>query len=336
MLDKGFLEINGSHLEGGGQIVRGAVSLSAMTGKKIKVHHIRARRDTPGLAAQHVAAIESVARICDAEVRGNCPGSSSVTFIPAEPVRKDIDVSVGTAGSCSLVIQCWLPVALSTGGRITVTGGTDVSKSPPADWLDRVLLETLRRAGANISMEITRRGFFPVGGGSISIEAGPGGMRPVTCDPGKVFREGGIISVSAGLPRHIAERQGASAQSVVMEKTGEHLPLTIREEDGGPGSICTVWRGCKGGSALGKKGLPAEKVGEMAAKGFYREWDSHGAADRYLADQLVIYLAQYGGSLTTGNITRHTETMLWLAGLFGSDIRVEAGTPQRIFNENSM
>ncbi len=336
MFDQGVLEINGSHLEGGGQIVRGAISLSALTGRAIRVHGIRAGRERPGLGAQHVAAINSVGQVCDAEVKGNSPGSNSVTFIPGEPVRKDIDISVGTAGSCCLVIQCWLPVALSVGGRITVTGGTDVWKSPPADWLEQVLHKTLRRAGAKISMKITRRGFFPVGGGSITIEAGPGGMGPVSCSPAEVPREGGILSVSAGLPRHIAERQGIAAQLVVMEKTGSHLPLTVMEEEGGPGSVCTVWQGCKGGSALGKKGLPAKKVGEMAAKGFFREWNSQGAADRYLADQLVVYLARYGGSVTTGSITRHTETMVWLAELFGSGIRMEAGTPVRIFNERGM
>jgi RNA 3'-terminal phosphate cyclase (ATP) len=147
-----MLAINGAQLEGGGQIVRMAVSLSALTGTPVQITSIRARRDNPGLAAQHVAAIRAVASLCAARTTGVSVGSSTLTFQPSSLHQRDITIDVGTAGSIPLVLQAWLPAALREGGSISVRGGTEVHHSPTIvhKWIFPFTSgDTIHREGAS-------------------------------------------------------------------------------------------------------------------------------------------------------------------------------------------
>ena len=65
-----MIEIDGSFGEGGGQIVRTAVALCAVTGKSVHISKIRQGRPKPGLAAQHAHAIAALASICQAKTSG--------------------------------------------------------------------------------------------------------------------------------------------------------------------------------------------------------------------------------------------------------------------------
>lgn len=102
--------------------------------------------------------------------------------------------------------------------------------------------------------------------------------------------------------------------------------MEIQRSDGlSKGSSCTAWCGAKGSSSLGRPGLPAEKVGESAATGLISELTTTGEVDTHLSDQLLIYLACYGGSYTASEYTLHARTMCWLLSLFGLPIRVREG-----------
>jgi RNA 3'-terminal phosphate cyclase (ATP) len=317
-----MIRIDGARLEGGGQVVRGAVALSALTGEAVEISNIRRNRTKPGFAPQHIAAVRAVAALCDAECEGLSPGSGRLRFTPGPLTPRACTIDIGTAGSIPLVLQAWLPVALAAGGAIRVTGGTEVTRSPTIDYCDRVFCGILRSHGAAIRLEILRRGYFPQGGGEVFVRVERRPLRPLAIAEGE---GGGIVSCSANLPGHVAERQAAAAFRALSVRLGD-LPVTIDRRDGiSTGSSVTVWRGAKGGTALGRRGYPAEEVGREAAGILLRELDRPGRVDAHLADQLIIILARTGGAFTTAPLSLHAETMCWLAAEFGSGIAVRSG-----------
>jgi len=325
------LSIDGAMDEGGGQIVRMAVALSAITGKAVEISRIRAKRSVPGLAGQHCAAVQAVGRMCHAQVTGCEKGSTRISFFPDDIRKADITLDIGTAGSIPLVLQAWLPVALRTGGAITVTGGTEVQYSPTIDYLEQVFLPVLRRSGAVITVEIFSRGYYPRGGGRVRVLVDPSVLLPITLDttaePGEghgrqeVRTRCGICSCSSNLPDHVAERQARRAMEILCPDPGKNCTLRIDRISGvSTGSSCTVWMGAKGGSALGERGVPAETVGEQAAQELIRAIGSPGLADVHLSDQLLLYLALHGGTFTTSAVTAHARAMCRLLGSFGYGI----------------
>jgi RNA 3'-terminal phosphate cyclase (ATP) len=317
-----MITIDGGRLEGGGQLVRAAVALSALSGEGVEINNIRAGRANPGLRSQHIAAVKAVAGVCGAEVTGLAQGSASLRFVPDSLRERTLQVDVGTAGSIALVLQAWLPPALATGGRITVSGGTEVAWSPTIDYVEKVFLPVLTNAGAAVGLRILRRGYFPRGGGLVEVAVRPSDLAPIHPAP---ERPGGIISCSSNLPPHVAERQAHAAGARLSPVTGE-LPVTLDPREGvGTGSSCTVWHEGKGACALGRRGYPAERVGEDAADALLAELASPASVDVHLADQLVIYLARFGGSFSAPSLSQHAATMCWLCGEFGLEVSHRTG-----------
>ncbi|MEI6292409.1 MAG: RNA 3'-terminal phosphate cyclase [Methanomicrobiales archaeon] len=319
----GMLTIDGSVLEGGGQIVRTAVALSAITGTPVTIHTIRAGRESPGLKAQHIAAIQAVAKICHARCNGLVPGSDRVVFIPGDPVRENIQIDIGTAGSITLVIQAWLPVALHVGGTVTISGGTEVQNSPTIDYVEHLHLHFLEQYGAAMTMTIMERGYYPEGGGRVRLEV----RKPVEIESLTPLTRGDpepeLYSCSSQLPSHVAERQAESAR-VSLGDIGKRAKIHTDIRHGpGTGSSITAICGGKGASAIGRRGLPAETVGKTAARGLLEELEKPGVTDLHLADQLLIYLGQYGGSFTATDCSLHARTVCSVLDLFGFPVKVE-------------
>jgi RNA 3'-terminal phosphate cyclase (ATP) len=320
-----MLKIDGSILEGGGQIVRIAVALSAVTGIPVEINHIRDNRNKPGLGYQHCAAVRAVAAACDAKVSGNDPGSRSLSFQPGPLRDVDVSVDVGTAGSIPLVIQAWLPVALEHGGFLEVRGGTEVPLSPTIDYLTEVFLPALGAVAARVTVEVLNRGYYPGGGGLVRLLVVSSAPEPVRI---RTRGSSGIRSCSSGLPAHVAERQAARAFSVLAESLQENFPVSIHRTDGpGTGSSCTIWKGAKGSSSLGRIGIKAERVGEIAALGLIEEAQKEGDTDPYLSDQLLMYVGRYGGGYTTSSLTLHAKTVCWILDRFGFPVRITEGPP---------
>jgi len=198
------LTIDGSHGEGGGQILRSALTLSALLGRPIRLEKIRARRRQPGLRPQHLTAVRAVAQICDAELEGDTLDSQTLTFIPRRPPQAGhyhLDVldaaKGGSAGAVSLILQAvLLPLALAEGdSTITLEGGTHVAWSPPIHYLQAVYLPTLARLGVRAAIQLERWGWYPQGGGrvvchveglgapAIPVRQGPWSFGPRTLGP---------------------------------------------------------------------------------------------------------------------------------------------------------
>ncbi|MFZ2470594.1 MAG: RNA 3'-terminal phosphate cyclase [Methanothrix sp.] len=333
-----MIEIDGSFGEGGGQIVRTAVALSAVTGKPVHINKIRQGRSKPGLAAQHARAITALAAICDARTSGATPGSSEIIFAPGTIRGGSHRVEIGTAGSVTLLMQCLLPALLCADApsSLRIYGGTDVQWSPAVDYFKNVFLTALSSFGAKVSLEVLQRGYYPRGQGEVLLKVEPAKLKAAhlespTCDTGQIILnmqstqsmvQG--VSHSSNLPEHVAARQAESAVQA-LEQAGYAARITeqaLRLPSMGSG--ITLWSGYKGASGIGERGLPAEKVGRRAAEEMIIELKSAACVDVQLADQLIPYLAMAGGGFTVREISLHARTNIWTAGhLLDAEIKIK-------------
>ncbi len=160
--------IDGSHGEGGGQVLRTSLALSLLTGKAFRIENIRATRKTPGLLRQHLTAVNAAATVGDAAVEGATLGSSTLTFVPKATRGGEYSFAIGTAGSTMLVLQTvLLPLALTEGtSLVELEGGTHNPAAPPFDFIDRAFLPLMRRMGADVGLGLLRAGVDPAGGGA--------------------------------------------------------------------------------------------------------------------------------------------------------------------------
>jgi len=325
-----MIVIDGSYGEGGGQILRTSVALSVITGKPVKIVKIRANRPNPGLRPQHLHGILALKELSNAKVKGAQVGSTVLEFIPGKAEPKHIRVPIKTAGSITLVLQALLPAMAFTGGSFEITGGTDVPWSPPVDYLKNVTLFALEKMGLKVELELKRRGHYPKGGGLVTGRVEPWEeMKPLEAtELGKIERFGGI-SHAANLPAHVAERQAKAAKERLEELY--NVPVEIETEVSrslGPGSGIVVWAGTDslrlGGDALGKRGKLAEVVGREAADELIEALTPGKAADRFLGDQLIPFLAFAGGEIGVAEITNHLVTNVWVVEQFlGKTFEVE-------------
>lgn len=319
-----MLEIDGSYGEGGGQIIRTAVALSALTKKPIKIKNIRAKRKNPGLSYQHITAIKLVAKICDATVSGLEKGSSFIEFYPNKIKGGDYVFDVGTAGSLTLILQACIPPCLFANGRtkIIITGGTDVKWSPPFDYFSNVFLPILKKMGAIIKIDLLQRGHYPKGGGKVKIEIFPVKNSLSSLN---LNQRGDIIKISgvahtANLPDHVSERM----KNGVNEKLKNYQLKIVTEVSKGysSGAGITLWAETEdtiiGSSAIGERGIRAEIVGEKAANDLITEINSNSTLDNYAADQILPYLAlaKSNSCFLANEISMHAKTNMWLIEQF--------------------
>ncbi len=328
-----MIEIDGGKGEGGGQILRTAVSMSAVTGKAVKIKNIRAKRKNPGIRPEQLNAIDAVREISGARVSGLFHGSESLEFYPGKIQAKDLRIDVGTAGSATLVLQGIMICATQAKKPfgIEITGGTDVSWSPSVDYLRFVTLGVLERFGYQADLSVLRRGYFPRGGGQVIMEfRTPFAMRGICLtDSGEVTNLSGVSHASRGLEsRNVAGRQANAAKKVL----GVSFDVDITEESVeslGLGSGLTLWsqteKSVLGACGYGKPGRSSEDVGSACARELADEIDSNAALDMHMADQIVPYLALFGGSVQVSRVTQHTRTNIDVVNRFGFDVRIEEG-----------
>ncbi len=322
-----MIEIDGSHGEGGGQLLRTAVALAAIARTPVTVDKIRAGRPNPGLAAQHVTALRAVAELASAEVEGLEPGSSRIVFRPGDLVGGDHTFDVGTAGSVTLVLQACLPVAFKASGstHLRIHGGTDVKWSPPLDAFARVFLPWVRRLGGQADLLSHKRGYYPRGGGEVEISIQPTAVwSPILIsEPGAVERVRGIAHVS-NLDEDIPKRMKAAAvrrlhgiQDVKIEER-----IYPSEDAVGQGGALVLWAEREhtlvGADVLAERGKSSERVGEEAAELLEAEIQSGATVDVHTADQIVAYLAlsDRPSAFLVREVSAHLRSMAWLIPQF--------------------
>ncbi len=319
-----MIEIDGSHGEGGGQIIRTSLALSALTGKPFRVYNIRAKRKNPGLRPQHLNAVKAVAELCNAEVSEIDVGTTEFTFSPREIEEKNLEVDIGTAGATTLIAHALIPAILHSGKKIKVNikGGTNNFMAPPIDNLMLVFVPMLKKFGAKIKCKLIKRGYYPKGGGEIQIEVSPSEIRRINLmERGKLLKVFGIANASSQLEKaKVADREAKGAKKKLNELK---VPVEIKKEYcdtlsvGTSVSLSAVFEhSIIGADSFGKLGKPAEKVGEDAAKTLLKEINSDGCADEHLADQLIPYMGLWGGSIKASKISEHTRTNIWVTEKF--------------------
>ncbi|NNJ74605.1 MAG: RNA 3'-phosphate cyclase [Anderseniella sp.] len=335
------LIIDGSHGEGGGQILRSALSLAAITERPVRLENIRARRRRPGLATQHLTAVRAVAAICAAQLVGDELHSENLEFTPGEPVKSGhyvFDVAAarkgGSAGSAPLVLQAVLiPLALADGpSQVDIHGGTHVPWSPPFDYLQDVWLPTLAMIGVTTDIELRRWGWFPAGGGLVrcSISGSTHPLKPFRLvDKGPLQIVSGR-SVAAHLPDHISNRMAERAKAL-LDEAGIPSALNadvVESKNSGAGIFLTAqYAHVRGGfCAHGKRGKQAEDVAAEAVEQLLAHKTSSAALEHHLADQLILPLAFANGTsqFSVDRITGHLETHAWLVEQFGlASVKIE-------------
>ncbi|MEO0071068.1 MAG: RNA 3'-terminal phosphate cyclase [candidate division WOR-3 bacterium] len=337
-----MIEIDGSWGEGGGQILRTALAISAIFGLPCRIKNIRAGRKRPGLMAQHLTGVQAAAQLAGADVKGAFLGSTELIFVPKakdrqlttenQPLIWDVSAERGSAGAVTLVLQTVLPILLFSFKPLTATvrGGTHVPFSPIYEFFHCVLLSFLRSLGIEAEAQITSYGFYPLGGGEVLIHT-----KPVNKEKIKVrellssgrLKEIRMVSAVSHLPESIALRQA--------NRLKERLPLEPETVD-----IKTVNGLCPGTylflevkyenvtvgfSSLGEKGKPAERVADEVYEQFQNHQRSKMALDPHLADQVLIFLVLSGQPFvyTTSRVTKHLKTNIWTISQFLPQCSVE-------------
>lgn len=319
-----MLKIDGRLGEGGGQVLRTSLSLSALTGRPFQIDHIRANRSRPGLRPQHLTAVHAVAAICQADLVGAAIDSSSLTFLPARPPQggtyafdvTEASASGRSAGAVTLIFQAVLwPLLFATEpSQVTMRGGTFVPFSPPYHYLQEVARPAFAQLGANLNLQLAAWGWMTEGGGEVKAEIQPAAaLQGVSFEPELVSAVEGVAAVT-NLPSHIPHRMARRAHNL-LQAAGLASQIEPRRERGsGPGAGIVLWIPQAGFSSLGRRGLPADKVAEAAIAELLSFVDNGMAVDRYLADQLLVPMALAHGrsSFTTNQLTRHALTNVQL------------------------
>jgi RNA 3'-terminal phosphate cyclase (ATP) len=348
------IEIDGAEGEGGGQILRSALALSLCTQIPFRIERIRAGRKKPGLLRQHLTAVELARRISGARVEGALVGSTALCFVPERPRAGQYTAEIGTAGSCSLVLQAVLPALLTGGGEgsgetpgeasggaggkgtsgrgaettIEISGGTHNPGSPPADFLQLAFLPLLRRMGVEIELDLIRMGFYPAGGGRIAVRIRPAArLLPIAVDARGPLVEVKATAYVAGLPVHIAQRELEEIQKALgLPDSALHLRMLPKEV--GPGNVLLLEYAFaevrEVFTGFGERGVSAEAVAARLIAEARDYLAGEAALGARLADQILLPMALAGaGTFTTSRVSAHLLSHAEVIRRFLPGLRIE-------------
>jgi RNA 3'-terminal phosphate cyclase (ATP) len=307
-----MIDIDGSQGEGGGQILRSSLSLAICTGKAFRIANIRANREKPGLMRQHLTAVKAAAEICGAQVEGAELGSRALTFSPGSLQPGDYSFAIGTAGSCTLVLQTVLPPLLlaRAGSSVRIKGGTHNRGAPPFDFLQRSFVPLLARMGARVELELVSYGFFPRGGGEIRARIQPSEkLSALSLMCRGEFRRAYAEAYVAGLPTRVAQRE-LEVVGKRLDWTREQLHLRGIPSDVGPGNVLTLTveheHVTEVFTGFGEKGVRAEEVADGVSQEAAAYLSAVAPVGEHLADQLLLPMALGdGGEFLATDATLH-------------------------------
>ncbi|NUN12053.1 MAG: RNA 3'-terminal phosphate cyclase [Myxococcales bacterium] len=312
-----MLVIDGSHGEGGGQVLRTSLTMSVLTGISVRIENIRAHRSRPGLMKQHLTSVLAASAICNANVVGAELGSLFVEFHPGKVQPGDYRFAVGTAGSATLVLQTVLPALMQADAPSTLVleGGTHGANAPSFDFIAHSYLPIVNRMGPQIQAELVRYGFYPAGGGQFRITVTPS----ATLTPVYLLERGEILQIDicavlSRLPKSIGEREIYMITSRLGWDRGIGRVEEVRNSIGSGNAVIVTIRSThvtEVFTGFGQRSISAEKVGQTVANEVQEYLEAQVPAGHHLADQLMLLLAQAkGGAFRTISLSQHSQTQL--------------------------
>ena len=321
------MEIDGSQKSGSGTILRQSIALASILGETLHIYNIRQKRGQPGLRPQHLEAVLTAAKLCNAETKGAKLGSQELLFKPNDIIGGEIHAEIGTAGSIPMLLLTILPVCAFAKSAVNITvtkGGTDVRHAPTINYLKHLLLPMLERMGLKTSLTVRKYGYYPKGMGEVFLEVHPCQRLSSLCleEFGTLDERRGVSVCTFLADRRVAERQ-ATAANKYLEARGFKAEIEVINDRSNPlqkGSSLVVWAKTStgallGGDSIGELRKPSEVVGREAAENLFKEIKSQATVDVHLADMLVPYVALADGKSVyfTRAITEHLDTNIWLA-----------------------
>lgn len=326
-----IIEIDGSQGEGGGQILRTALSLSMITGKPFRLTDIRAGRKKPGLMRQHLVCVQAAQRISNASVQGDELHSQSLHFAPQAIQAGHYDFNIGTAGSTMLVLQTLLPALMlqDQPSQISIQGGTHNPMAPTADFIQHCFLPTLQKIGIQVELAVEQAGFFPIGGGKISAIIHPWQNRQYL----NLIERGAVQAINAhaavlNLSDDIAKRELAVLQDQLSLNHCQQVYLKGISQGNTAYVVVQSEQHCQLFSTLGEMRKSAERVAHDLARKVKSYLNSQAVVDEYLTDQLLLPLALgKGGTFTAQCISEHTRTQAAMIQKF-LDCEILLSTPE--------
>jgi RNA 3'-terminal phosphate cyclase (ATP) len=339
-----MIRIDGSAGEGGGQMLRTALGLSLVTGKAFEMDNIRARRERSGLLRQHLTAVLAASEVGSASVEGGVLGSKTLTFTPGQTRPGEYRFAIGTAGSATLVFQTILPALMTASGpsRLIIEGGTHNMQAPPFDFLAKAFLPLIARFGPKVTAKLERYGFYPAGGGRITIDIEPcARLALIDLSERGGLRRGGATAVVANLARHIAQRE-LNTIANVLGWEAKSMEIVETKNSPGPGNFVSIEVESEFVtevfSGFGRREASAEQVASEAAEAARKYLASSAAIGEHLADQLLLPLSLSGGGcFTTEKLSLHASTNMDVISVFlpVAFLKVDEGNRLRIGVHNA-
>ncbi|HET7862856.1 MAG TPA: RNA 3'-terminal phosphate cyclase [Burkholderiaceae bacterium] len=320
-----MIEIDASQGEGGGQVLRTSLALSMYTGQAVRLRHIRARRPRPGLMRQHLACVHAAQAVSGAQVQGAELGSATLRFQPGPVKAGEYRFSVGSAGSCTLVLQTVWPALLQTtkanagASRLVLEGGTHNPMAPPYHFIERCYAPLLRRLGAGVDLRLRRHGFYPAGGGAIEATLVPaaGGLKPFDLLERGPLEESWAELLGPALPEGAAGLElQALADGLGWPRDRVRVPELRPDEGPGHAVMATLRHAHISELATGfgdrRRGSPL--AAEAVVQGLRAYQAGDAVVGPYLADQwalplaLAVHQAGQAASYTCTELSEHTLT----------------------------
>ncbi|XP_077390292.1 RNA 3'-terminal phosphate cyclase isoform X3 [Festucalex cinctus] len=321
------VELDGSVMEGGGQILRVAAALSCISGSPVAVDKVRAGRSTPGLRPQHLSGLQLVCDMCDGVLQGGAIGSTQVSLTPGRIAGGNYVADTRTAGSVCLLLQVALPCALYADAdtNLSLRGGTNAEMAPQIDYALKVFKPVVEKFGVHFDCDIKMRGFYPKGGGEVHVRVRAlQELRPLTLlERGNIIKIHGRAYVAGVLPFKMAEETAAAAVRAIRRQIKDlrvNIEAVKEQKACGNGNgIIIIGESSTGclfaGSALGKKGVSAQQIGQEAGEMLLANVGHGGCVDEFLQDQLIVFMALAKGTsrIRTGAVTLHARTAIHVA-----------------------
>jgi RNA 3'-terminal phosphate cyclase (ATP) len=310
-----MIELDGAVGEGGGQILRSALTLAMITGQSFRIQHIRANRARPGLMRQHLVAVRAALQVCRGEATGAVLGSRELTFAPGRIEGGDYAFAIGTAGSCTLVLQTVLPALLKAEkpSTLRLVGGTHNPLAPPVQFLQRAWCPRLAEMGAHIDIRLERFGFYPAGGGVVEARVEPcAELQPRTWMARGECRAAYAEAFVARVPESVARRE-LECVGRALHWNDDQLLLRSLPAEQGPGNVLMLTLDYEHATevftAFGEKSVTAEQVAHQVVQRARQYLASQAAFAEYLADQMMLPLAMAGGGgFTLDEVSMHART----------------------------